>query len=54
MNLIEPRAQATLDAAIQVVRTTIAAAATRVAEMLHTQAQTAIKITERDQLMRRL
>jgi len=51
MNLIEPRAQATLDAAIQVVRTTIAAAATRVAEMLHTQAQVAIKITERDQLM---
>jgi len=51
MNLIEPRAQATLDAAIQVVRTTIAAAATRVAEMLHTQAQTAIKINERDQLM---
>ena len=51
MNLIEPRAQATLDAAIQVVRTTIAAAATRVAELLHAQAQVAVKITERDQLM---
>jgi hypothetical protein len=51
MNLIEPRAQATLDAAIQVVRTTIAAAATRVAELLLAQAQTALKITERDQLM---
>src|SRR6516225_5039251 len=51
MNLIEPRAQATLDAAVQVVRTTIAAAATRVAELLLTQTQTAVKITERDQLM---
>jgi hypothetical protein len=51
MNLIEPRAQATLDAAIQVVRTTIAVAATRVAELLNAQAQAAIKIAERDQLM---
>ncbi|MBV9889580.1 MAG: DUF1631 family protein, partial [Rhizobacter sp.] len=51
MNLIEPRAQATLDAAMQLVRTTIASAATRVAELLQAQAQAAVKISERDQLL---
>ncbi|HEY2190574.1 MAG TPA: DUF1631 family protein, partial [Caldimonas sp.] len=50
MNLIEPRAQATLDAAIQLIRNAVASAAMRVAESLNAQAQTAIKIAERDQL----
>ncbi|HEY2560527.1 MAG TPA: DUF1631 family protein, partial [Caldimonas sp.] len=51
MNLIEPRAQATLDAAIQLIRNAVASAAMRVAESLNAQAQTAIKIAERDQLI---
>ncbi|HEX4233235.1 MAG TPA: DUF1631 family protein [Caldimonas sp.] len=51
MNLIEPRAQATLDAAIQLIRDAVASAAMRVAESLNAQAQTAIKIAERDQLI---
>src|SRR4051812_21877038 len=51
MNLIEPRAQATLDAAIQLICKAVGSAAMRVAESLNAQAQTAIKITERDQLV---
>jgi hypothetical protein len=51
MNLIEPRAQATLDAAIQLIRNAIASAAVRVAESLNAQAQAAVKISERDQLI---
>src|SRR5437763_1975783 len=48
MNPIDPRAQATLDAAIHLIRT--ASAAMHVADMLNAQAQAAIKITDRDQL----
>jgi len=51
MNLIEPRAQATLDAAINLIRTAVASAAMRVAESLTAQAQTAVKISDRDQLI---
>ena len=51
MNPIEPRAQATLDAAMNLIRTAAASAAMRVAENLGTPAQAAIKITERDQLV---
>jgi hypothetical protein len=50
MNSIDPRAQATLDAAINLIRTTVAAAAMHVAESMTVQAQSAAKITERDQL----
>lgn len=50
MNSIDPRAQATLDAAINLIRTTVAAAAMHVAESLTVQAQSTAKITERDQL----
>ena len=50
MNPIDPRAQATLDAAIHLIRTTAASAAMHVADMLNAQAQAAIKITDRDQL----
>ena len=50
MNPIDPRAQATLDAAINLIRTAAAAAAMHVSETLTAQAQTAVKITDRDQL----
>src|SRR5512142_2412112 len=50
MNPIDPRAQATLDAAINLIRTAVAAAAMHVTETLHAQAQTALKISDRDQL----
>jgi hypothetical protein len=50
MNPIDPRAQATLDAAMTLIRTAAASAAMRVAEHLTAQAQTATKIAERDQL----
>ncbi len=50
MNPIEPRAQATLDAAINLIRTAAASAAMRVAENLGAAAQAATKISERDQL----
>jgi len=50
MNSIDPRAQATLDAAINLIRTTVGAAAMHVAESLTVQAQSTLKITERDQL----
>src|SRR5205085_1422998 len=50
MNPIDPRAQATLDAAINLIRTAVASAATHVADMLNAQAQAAIKIGDRDQL----
>ncbi len=51
MNPIEPRAQATLDAAMNLIRTAAASAALRVAENLTAAAQTATKISERDQLV---
>ena len=47
MNSIDPRAQATLDAAINLIRTTVASAAMHVAESLTVQAQSTAKITER-------
>jgi hypothetical protein len=50
MNPIDPRAQATLDAAINLIRTAIASAAMHVADTLHAQAQGATKIADRDQL----
>jgi len=50
MNPIEPRAQATLDAAMNLIRTAASSAAMRVAENLTLAAQAAIKISERDQL----
>src|SRR5436190_2379611 len=50
MNPIEPRAQATLDAAMNLIRTAASSAAMRVAENLSHAAQAAIKISERDQL----
>ena len=50
MNPIEPRAQATLDAAMNLIRTAASSAAMRVAENLGHAAQAAIKISERDQL----
>ena len=50
MNPIEPRAQATLDAAINLIRTAAASAAMRVADNLTVAAQNATKISERDQL----
>src|SRR4029079_433126 len=50
MNPIEPRAQATLDAAMNLIRTAASSAAMRVAENLGVAAQAAIKISERDQL----
>ncbi|MEO8835459.1 MAG: DUF1631 family protein [Caldimonas sp.] len=51
MNPLEPRAQATLDAAMNLIRTTGASAAMRVAEHLTVAAQNALKISERDQLI---
>src|SRR6185295_12358223 len=51
MNPIEPRAQATLDAAMNLIRTAAASAAMRVAEHLNVLAQGATKISDRDQLM---
>src|SRR5437879_4387828 len=50
MNPIDPRAQATLDAAMTLIRTAAASAAMRVADSLTVQAQNATKIVERDQL----
>ncbi|MEO5844092.1 MAG: DUF1631 family protein [Caldimonas sp.] len=50
MNPIDPRAQATLDAAMNLIRTAAASAAMRVAEHLGVAAQSATKISERDQL----
>ena len=50
MNPIEPRAQATLDAAMNLIRTAASSAAMRVAENLTLAVQTAVKISERDQL----
>src|SRR5450755_879998 len=50
MNPLEPRAQATLDAAMNLIRTAAAAAAMRVADSLMVAAQNATKISERDQL----
>jgi hypothetical protein len=51
MNPIDPRAQATLDAAMNLIRTAAASAAMRVAEHLTAAAQTATKISDRDQLV---
>ena len=51
MNPIDPRAQATLDAAMNLIRTAAASAATRVAENLTVAIQNATKISERDQLV---
>ena len=51
MNPIDPRAQATLDAAISLIRGAAAAAATRVLEHLSVLSQNALKISERDQIM---
>jgi len=51
MNPIEPRVQATLDAAMNLIRTAAASAAMHVAEHLNVLAQVATKISDRDQLM---
>ena len=51
MNPIDPRAQATLDAAMNLIRTAAASAAMRVADNLLLAAQNATKISERDQLI---
>jgi len=51
MNPLEPRAQATLDAAMNLIRTAAASAAMRVADHLLIAAQNATKISERDQLI---
>ncbi|HEV7577059.1 MAG TPA: DUF1631 family protein [Caldimonas sp.] len=51
MNPIEPRAQATLDAAMNLIRTAAASAAMRVAENLTVAIQAATKISERDQMV---
>jgi hypothetical protein len=51
MNPIDPRAQATLDAAVNLIRTAATSAATHVAEHLTILAQNAIKIAERDQII---
>ncbi|MEO6363696.1 MAG: DUF1631 family protein [Caldimonas sp.] len=51
MNSIEPRVQAALDAAMNQIRTAAASAAMRVAESLAAQAQNAIKLSERDQII---
>jgi hypothetical protein len=51
MNPLEPRAQATLDAAMNLLRTAAASAAMRVADNLLVAAQNATKISERDQLI---
>jgi len=50
MNPIDPRAQATLDAAMNLIRTAASSAAMRVAENLTHAVQAAVKISERDQL----
>src|SRR3954451_6999030 len=50
MNPIEPRAQGTLDASMNLIRTAASSAAMRVAENLVHAAQAATRITERDQL----
>jgi hypothetical protein len=51
MNPLEPRAQATLDAAMNLIRTAASSAAMHVAESLTVAAQNATKISERDQLI---
>jgi hypothetical protein len=51
MNPLDPRAQATLDAAMNLIRTAVASAAMRVADHLVLVAQNATKISERDQLI---
>jgi cell division protein FtsB len=51
MNPLEPRAQATLDAAMNLIRTAAASAAMRVADHLLVAAQNANRISERDQLI---
>ncbi len=51
MNPIDPRAQATLDAALSLIRTAATAAATHVAEHLTALAQSSTKISERDQII---
>jgi hypothetical protein len=51
MNPLEPRAQATLDAAMNQIRTAAGSAAMRVADNLTVAAQNATKISERDQII---
>ena len=51
MNPIEPRVQAALDAAMNLIRTAAASAATRVSENLTVLAQNSTKISERDQIL---
>ncbi len=51
MNPIDPRAQATLDAAVNLIRTAATSAATHVAENLTVLAQGSLKISERDQII---
>jgi hypothetical protein len=51
MNPIEPRMQAALDAAMNLIRTAAATAAMRVVESLTTLAQNSSKIGERDQII---
>ncbi len=51
MNPIDPRAQATLDAAVSLIRTAATSAATHVAENLTVLAQASLKISERDQII---
>jgi len=50
MNPIEPRVQAALDAAMNLIRTAAASAAVRVAESLDVQAQGATRPAERELL----
>ena len=51
MNSIEPRVQAALDAAMNLIRNAAASASARVVESLTALAQTSTKISERDQLV---
>jgi len=51
MNLIEPRVQAALDAAMNQIRNAAASASARVVESLTTLAQASTKISERDQIV---
>ncbi len=51
MNPIDPRAQATLDAALNLIRTAATSAATHVAEGFTALAQSSTKISERDQII---
>src|SRR5450432_4497416 len=51
MNPIDPRAQATLDAALNLIRTAATSVATHVAENFTALALSSTKISERDQII---